>query len=338
MTRTTPEAIDLQHTFREMLDAGDRSCAMEASSHASALKRLVGVRFASLVFTNLSQDHLDFHGSMDEYFEAKRRLFVEPGPEGRRPSAVVNLADAHGRRLAEELRALGEPPSHSGSPPTPRSARATWTSARARSSRSRPDFGSAPGFGGASTSRTSSAPSRRRLGIDDGSIRRGVEHVQGVPGRFEAVDEGQSFAVLVDYAHTPEALENVLVEARACFAPRHLRLRLRRRSRSGKASAHGRRRHAPGRLGRHHIGQPAQRGSACDHRRDRRWRRAGRHGRARPRRGDRASSSGRRGGRRRCRSGEGHEPGQEIAGRTILFDDREVARDALRRVAARVSA
>src|SRR5919201_2135640 len=109
-TRTTAEAIDLQRTFREMLDAGDRSCAMEATSHGSALKRLLGVRFRALVFTNLSQDHLDFHATMEEYFDAKRRLFTEPGPEGPRPPAVVNVGDPHGRRLADELRALGEEP------------------------------------------------------------------------------------------------------------------------------------------------------------------------------------------------------------------------------------
>ena len=99
VVRTTPEAIDLQRVFREMLDAGDRSCAMEASSHASVLHRLDCVRFAALVFTNLSQDHLDFHGDMESYFEAKRRLFLaEP-----RPIAVVNIGDEYGRRLAEEL-------------------------------------------------------------------------------------------------------------------------------------------------------------------------------------------------------------------------------------------
>src|SRR5438270_11311519 len=74
---TTPEAIDLHRKFREILDAGDRSCAMEASSHASELHRLDRVRFAVLVFTNLSQDHLDFHGDMESYFEAKRSLFVD---------------------------------------------------------------------------------------------------------------------------------------------------------------------------------------------------------------------------------------------------------------------
>src|SRR5437016_6864395 len=99
VVRTTPEAIDLQRVFREMLDAGDRSCAMEASSHASVLHRLDRVRFAALVFTNLSQDHLDFHGDMETYFEAKRRLFLaEP-----RPLAIVNVGSDYGRRLAEEL-------------------------------------------------------------------------------------------------------------------------------------------------------------------------------------------------------------------------------------------
>src|ERR687883_437258 len=98
VVRTTPEAIDLQRTFRELLDAGDRSCAMEASSHASALRRLDRVRFAALVFTNLTPDHLDFHGTMERYFEAKRRLFLED----RRPPAAINVDDPRGRELAAE--------------------------------------------------------------------------------------------------------------------------------------------------------------------------------------------------------------------------------------------
>src|SRR3954469_2478696 len=84
--RTPPEAIELQRLFREMLDVGDRSCAMEASSHASELHRLDRVRFSALVFTNLSQDHLDFHGDMESYFQAKRRLFLETGTR-----AAVNV-------------------------------------------------------------------------------------------------------------------------------------------------------------------------------------------------------------------------------------------------------
>ncbi|MDP8943329.1 MAG: UDP-N-acetylmuramoyl-L-alanyl-D-glutamate--2,6-diaminopimelate ligase, partial [Actinomycetota bacterium] len=95
--RTTPEAIDLQATLRRMVEAGDRACAMEVSSHALELRRTDGIRFACRVFTNLSQDHLDFHQTMERYFLAKRRLFEGPG------AAVVNLDDAYGRRLADEL-------------------------------------------------------------------------------------------------------------------------------------------------------------------------------------------------------------------------------------------
>src|ERR1051325_9242575 len=95
--RTTPEAIDLQRAFREMLEAGDRSCALEATSHGSELGRLDRVRFSALVFTNLSQDHLDFHGTMERYFEAKRRLFLEG-----RPPAAINVGNEGGRKRAAE--------------------------------------------------------------------------------------------------------------------------------------------------------------------------------------------------------------------------------------------
>src|SRR5439155_2371827 len=93
----TPEAIDLQRLFREMLAAGNDACVMEATSIASTQGRLEGTRFAALVFTNLSQDHLDFHGTMDDYFEAKRRLFAQTR------HAVVNIGDDHGLQLANGL-------------------------------------------------------------------------------------------------------------------------------------------------------------------------------------------------------------------------------------------
>ncbi len=192
--RTTPEAIDLQRIFREMLDIGDRSCAMEASSHAAELHRLDRVRFAALVFTNLSQDHLDFHGDMETYFQAKRRLFVEGSP----PSAV-NVGDPYGRRLAEELpdaltfgfaddAAIG-----------PDLLAGIDVKLRGR-------FNIENALGAFAAARI--------LGVDDDAIARGIESVRGVPGRFEAVDEGQSFTVIVDYAHKPGALENVLHAAR----------------------------------------------------------------------------------------------------------------------------
>ena len=192
--RTTPEAIDLQRLFREMLDAGDRSCAMEATSHGSELKRLERIRFAALVFTNLTQDHLDLHGTMDNYFEAKRRLFLEG-----RPPAAINIGYAWGRRLA------GDRPD-------------ALTYGFAEDALLRPEalddvelklrgrFNVENALG--------AMAGARLLGIDDETIVRGLEALEGVPGRFETVDEGQPFTVVVDYAHTPDSLENVLVTAR----------------------------------------------------------------------------------------------------------------------------
>ena len=96
--RTTSEAVDLQSDFRAMLEGGDRACAMEVSSHALELGRAEGTRFVAAIFTNLTQDHLDFHETMEDYFQAKRRLFSSA------PNvSVVNVADPYGRRLAQEI-------------------------------------------------------------------------------------------------------------------------------------------------------------------------------------------------------------------------------------------
>jgi UDP-N-acetylmuramoyl-L-alanyl-D-glutamate--2,6-diaminopimelate ligase len=218
-TRTTAEAIDLQRTFRELLDAGDRSCALEATSHGSALKRLLGVRFSALVFTNLSQDHLDFHGTMEEYFAAKRRLFTEPGLDGGRPPAAINVGDPYGRALAEELRALGEQPTEfSLADAADLEVTATGSSFRIGeldlTTRLRGRFNVENVLGAVAAARI--------LGVEEEAIAAGVEHLAGVPGRFEAVDEGQPFAVLVDYSHTPDALESLLTEARSLATGRLL--------------------------------------------------------------------------------------------------------------------
>jgi UDP-N-acetylmuramoyl-L-alanyl-D-glutamate--2,6-diaminopimelate ligase len=204
--RTTPEAIDLQRTFREMLDAGNLSVALEATSHGSEQKRLLDVRFAVLVFTNLSQDHLDFHGTMEAYFEAKRRLFLDG-----LPPAAVNVGDPYGKQLADELCGLG-------------GELVTFGFA------DEADLG--PGDVEVNTSRLrgrfnvenilGAAAAGRLLGIESSAIAAGIENLDGVPGRFESVDEGQPFTVLVDYAHTPEALENVLRAARELDAGRVL--------------------------------------------------------------------------------------------------------------------
>jgi UDP-N-acetylmuramoyl-L-alanyl-D-glutamate--2,6-diaminopimelate ligase len=198
--RTTPEAIDLQRTFREMLDAGDRSCAMEATSHGSELGRLERVRFKALAFSNLSQDHLDFHGTMERYFDAKRRLFTEHEPA---PAAAVNVTDEWGRRLADELRRLDRAPVLTFGPV----AEAMLASHPAlERSRLAGSFNVENVLAAAAVSRL--------LGVPDDAVVEGVARVPGVPGRFESIDEGQPFAVIVDYSHKPGALEAVLRTAR----------------------------------------------------------------------------------------------------------------------------
>jgi UDP-N-acetylmuramoyl-L-alanyl-D-glutamate--2,6-diaminopimelate ligase len=182
----TPEAIDLQRLFREMLDAGDRSCAMEATSMAGAKGRLVGTHFAALVFTNLTQDHLDFHGTMDAYFAAKRALFAQA------ECAVVNVGDDWGRRLASEL-----PDARTFAPDDDLGGIDLKLRGRFNRANALAAIGAA-----------------RELGIGEDAIRAGVESVTGVPGRFESIEAGQPFAVIVDYAHTPDSLANVLDAAR----------------------------------------------------------------------------------------------------------------------------
>jgi UDP-N-acetylmuramoyl-L-alanyl-D-glutamate--2,6-diaminopimelate ligase len=203
--RTTPEAIDLQRTFRRMVEGGDEACAMEVSSHALELGRVSGIRFACRVFTNLTQDHLDFHETMEDYFLAKRRLFCEGG------LAVVNIDDDYGRRIAAEIDCV------------------TFSIERAASYRARDvEFDL---MGSRFTCETPDGEIRiesplpgvfnvmnvlgavaavRSLGVEQISL----EGFGRVPGRFEPVDEGQDFGVLVDYAHTPDSLENVLRAAR----------------------------------------------------------------------------------------------------------------------------
>ncbi|HEX6458208.1 MAG TPA: UDP-N-acetylmuramoyl-L-alanyl-D-glutamate--2,6-diaminopimelate ligase [Thermoleophilaceae bacterium] len=209
--RTTPEAIDLQATFRRMLDAGDRACAIEVSSHALALGRAAGIEFACRVFTNLTQDHLDFHETMEEYYLAKRRLFEVPGP----PS-VVNLDDEYGRRLAREIEA---PVTYAIEREANYRAREVHFDPAGSSFLCETPDGPLeihtrlPGLFNVQNSLAAIAAARR-LGIEPEAIRRGLAEADRVPGRFEPVDEGQEFTVLVDYAHTPEALENVLRAAR----------------------------------------------------------------------------------------------------------------------------
>src|SRR5215211_308643 len=223
VVRTTPEAIDLQRTFRRMLDAGDTACAMEVSSHALAQNRTDGVRFAVAVFTNLTQDHLDFHAGMEDYFNAKRSLFVRSG-EWRAPdTAVINVDVPYCARLAADLRESGGPPLRAFSPSgaTDADFRALDASFDASGSRFRCAWP-----GGEVDVRTPLAGHfnvENALGaiaacdaigvpVDEAAVV--LADAGRAPGRFEPVEGGQPFAVLVDYAHTPDSLENVLNAAR----------------------------------------------------------------------------------------------------------------------------
>src|SRR4051794_31275601 len=151
----TPESIDLQRLFREMLEQDNRACVMEATSMASAKGRLDGTRFAVLVFTNLTQDHLDFHGSMKEYFESKRRLFAQAA------RAVVNVGDEYGERLAAELpdAITFRPEDSLGGVDLKLPGRFNVENALA------------------------AAAAARALGIGEEEIKRGIEEVDRVPGR-----------------------------------------------------------------------------------------------------------------------------------------------------------
>ena len=183
----TPEAIDLQRLLREMVAAGDRACVLEASSEAQVQGRLEGTSFAVLVFTNLTQDHLNFHGTMEAYFAAKAALFAQA------ERAVINVGGPFGARLAARL-------------PDAVCFDADSEAIDGIGRRLRGRFNRENAIG--------AALAARALGIEEDAIRAGIESVAGVPGRFEAIDEGQRFVVLVDYAHTPEALERILAEAR----------------------------------------------------------------------------------------------------------------------------
>ena len=316
VVRTTPEAIDLQRTFREMLDAGDRSCAMEASSHAAELRRLDRVRFSCLVFTNLSQDHLDFHGTMARYFDAKRGLFLGDDP----PPAAINVGDEWGRSLAAE----------------------------------RPDaltFGTAPdaeigpeALAGVDLrlpgrfnveNALGALAAARLLGVDEAAIVRGLESVRSVPGRFEPVEEGQPFRVIVDYSHKPGALESVLRTARELAAGRVIcvfgcggdrdrgKRPLMGRIASSLADLTIVTSDNPRSEDPEAIIEEILAGVAGEVEVEPDRARAIAQAIERAQEGDVVVIAG-----------KGHEQGQELADRTIPFDDREVARETLRRLGA----
>jgi UDP-N-acetylmuramoyl-L-alanyl-D-glutamate--2,6-diaminopimelate ligase len=211
VVRTTPEAFDLQRTFREMLDAGDVACTMEISSHALELKRASGIHVAAAVFTNLTQDHLDFHPTMEDYFQAKRLLFASELTQTR----IVNADSDYGRRLIEEFdcvtfaiereadyRAVDVRADATGCDFTVESPDGSFGARVPLPGR----FNVLNALGAWAAARTLGAPA-------DG-LAASLRAAATAPGRFQPVDAGQPFGVVVDYAHKPDALEQVLLAAR----------------------------------------------------------------------------------------------------------------------------
>jgi UDP-N-acetylmuramoyl-L-alanyl-D-glutamate--2,6-diaminopimelate ligase len=215
--RTTPEAPDLQRLLASMVDEGVGGVAMEVSSHGLDQHRVDGTRYASAVFTNLTQDHLDYHRTMDSYFEAKARLFT-PALSAR---AAVNADDPAGRALAD--RAQVPTITFGLGPGAEVRGEAVEVDAEGLSFRvGGVEVGSRLRGHFNVSNCLAALAAARQVGLDDQAIVRGIEQLDGVPGRLEPVDAGQQFTVLVDYAHTPDSLENVLRVTRSLSGRRLL--------------------------------------------------------------------------------------------------------------------
>jgi UDP-N-acetylmuramoyl-L-alanyl-D-glutamate--2,6-diaminopimelate ligase len=213
-SRTTPEAPDVQRMFRLMVDRGCAACVMEVSSHALALRRVDGTRFAAGVFTNLTRDHLDYHKDMESYFAAKRRLF-EMLPDG--APGVINLDDPRGDVLT---RATANPITYAISKPAdvmPGPLSLTWEGLAfdVRTPRGQVHVRSRL-VGRPNVSNILAAVSTATaLDLPVSAIERGLAELKGVPGRFQLVSDARdNITVVVDYAHTDDALKNLLETAR----------------------------------------------------------------------------------------------------------------------------
>ncbi len=211
---TTPEATDLQRLMRQMVDRGCQACVMEVSSHALSLRRVDRTRFAAAVFTNLTRDHLDFHGDMESYYLAKRRLFEMLPAEA---VAVVNLDDPKGQALLETV---GHPMSYASTReadvvhgPVSASLHGLTFDAHTPSG----DLHVVSRLVGGLNARNilAAVATCVALKVPLPAIERGIAAMRRVPGRFDIVsDPADEVTVVVDYAHTDDAMKNVLETAR----------------------------------------------------------------------------------------------------------------------------
>ncbi len=216
---TTPESLDLQFILHDMLNHGAQAAVMEVSSHALALHRVEGAEFAAAVFTNLSQDHLDFHRDMEHYFNSKVQLFtnLKQREQRKSPYAVINGDDPYGQRMAQlisvpvitygcnsncqvKVRDINLAPKGT-------SCEVIWPGGAKKLKLRLTGMFNIYNF-------LAAFAAALQEGIDPELIADTLTQVEGVPGRFEQVHQGQPYAVVIDYAHTPDGLENILQAVR----------------------------------------------------------------------------------------------------------------------------
>ena len=218
---TTPEAAELQRLLKAMVDAGQQATVLEVSSHGLALKRVEGIPFRIAVFTNLTRDHLDFHGSLEDYFAAKALLFEGLPATG---VAVINGDDPVAAKLAPRTPARVVTYGYEDAADVRMERTASGplgASMRVATPVGTLDVdthltGNFNGYNVMAALAVGVA-----LDLDPGELCRGIAALASVPGRFERIREGQDFEVIVDYAHTPDALQRILLAARE-LAPRRL--------------------------------------------------------------------------------------------------------------------
>ena len=214
VTMTSPESLDLNRSIRQMVDAGVSDCFLEVSSHALSQKRVCGMNFDAGVFTNLSRDHLDFHGDMDEYKNAKAKLFRENLVN----ASIINIDDPVGKEFAEEFKA------NAITTGINRSADFSAENILLAETQSRFTLKTPKGSVDIKTNLLgkhniynllSAAACATIRGISLEKIQDTFKEIPTIPGRFESIKNGQNFSVLVDYAHTQDALSKSIIASKA---------------------------------------------------------------------------------------------------------------------------
>jgi len=212
---TTPESVDLQKFLAEIRDAGGRYATLEASSHSLAMDRLWGCHFAAAVFTNLTREHMDFHKTFEDYFAAKKRLFESTGA-GAPDFAVINTDDEFGKRLAGLAKKTLSYGLESGSDLTTKKFQLTFNGLTFTAQTPNGKVQVTSSLVGRINvyNILAAIGAAQALGLPNEAIETGIRSLESVPGRFQRIDLGQPFLVIVDYAHTDDALENLIRTAR----------------------------------------------------------------------------------------------------------------------------